>query len=124
MKKIYTILLSLAIVTPVVSFALLTGTVQLLKSVKDIMNMIIPIMAGLAVVYFFWGMGQFILHAGDPKTREEGKQQMIWGVIALFIIFSIMGIVNFIGSAIGITPGGGTPCVVGSSTDTTPCTGD
>lgn len=124
MKKIYILLLSLTIVTPVVSFALLTGTVQLLKSVKDIMNMIIPIMAGVAVIYFFYGMGQFILHAGEEKVREEGKQQMIWGVVALFIIFSIMGIVNFIGSATGITPGSGTPCTVGSPSDLTPCTGD
>jgi prepilin signal peptidase PulO-like enzyme (type II secretory pathway) len=118
MKKIYTLLLSLCIVTPVVSFALLTGTVALLKSVKDIMNLIIPIMAGVAVVYFFYGMGQFILHSGDPKTHEAGRQQMIYGIIALFIIFSIMGIVNFIGSATGITPGGtgspsGNGCVDG-----------
>jgi prepilin signal peptidase PulO-like enzyme (type II secretory pathway) len=118
MKKIYALIISLAVITPIVSFALLQGTVELLKSVRSIMNMIIPIMAGLAVVYFFWGMGQFILHSGDPKTHEDGKQQMIWGVIALFVIFSIFGIVSFISDATGIqTSGtrgsGSTTCALG-----------
>ncbi len=114
MKKIYTILLSLAISTPVVSFALLKGTTDFLKGVRDIMNLIIPIMAGVAVIYFFWGVGQFILQAGDPKAREEGKQQMLWGVIALFVIFSIFGIISFIGNATGISQNGsGNGCVDG-----------
>jgi hypothetical protein len=120
MKKIYTIILSFCILTPVVSFALLQGTASFLTAVKGLMNPIIAIMSGLAVIYFFWGMGQFILHAGDPKAVEEGRSKMIWGVVAIFVIFCIFGIINWLGGQIGITPtgtgstgGNGSPCALG-----------
>ena len=107
MKKFYTTFLSLAVLTPVISFAaaMLTGTASFLTSVKGLMNPIIAIMSGLAVVYFFWGMGQFILHAGDPKAVEEGRSKMIWGVVAIFVIFCIFGIVNWLGAQLGVSTG-------------------
>ena len=37
---------------------------------------------------------------------------MIWGVIALFVMVSVWGLVGFIGNAIGVTPGAaGTPTI-------------
>lgn len=89
---------------PVVSFAALDGLKGLLKDVGDILILTKPLLFGLAFLYFFWGMGQFILHSGEQKTRDEGKQKMIWGIIALFVMMSILGLISFIGSSIGITP--------------------
>jgi len=128
MKRIYTIIISLAVLTPTTSFDMLTGTAGFLTGVRGLMNPLMYIFFGLAVLYFFWGMGQFILQAGDPKAVEEGKSKMIWGVVALFVMFSIFGIISFIGSATGISPNSGAsgaPCTLGSQTDVTgPCTGD
>ena len=106
MKKNLLIILLASLIIPSVSFAALDGVTSLLNTILGIVKLVIPIMAGLAVVYFFWGMGQFILHdAGNDKTRAEGKQKMLWSVIALFVIFSIMGIIRFIGDSIGINTG-------------------
>lgn len=106
--------------TPIISFAALGGVKSLLQ---DFMALLVGPVEGvvfaLALLYFFWGMGQFILKdAGNEKSREEGKQKMIWGIIALFVMFSIWGILRAIGSSInipvsentsGITTGGNTP---------------
>ncbi len=54
----------------------------------------------LSVIYFFWGTGQFILHAGDQKYREDGKVKMIWGIVALAVYVSIYGILNLVGALI------------------------
>ena len=102
MKKYYTIVIALAVITPAVSFALLSGTASLLTAIGGLMNPIIAGLVGLGVVYFFWGMGQFILHAGDPKAIEEGRSKMIWGVVAIFVMVSIYGIISFLGEATGI----------------------
>ena len=119
MKKIYTIILSSLLLSPVVSFAASTSVRDILVGVQGIVKMLIPISAGIAVVYFFWGTSQFILHADDEKTHEYGKQKMIWGVVAITVIFSIAGIISLIGNIIG------TDCVVGSPTDASGrCTGD
>ena len=63
---------------------------------------LIPIMFGLAIVYFFWGLTKYIRSAGDPKGAAEGKSIMIYGVIAIAIMASIYGLVNYLQSLFGI----------------------
>ncbi|MES2213484.1 MAG: hypothetical protein V4473_01425 [Patescibacteria group bacterium] len=105
MKKntiLFTLLLVLVCI-PLVSFAApLDGLKGLLIEFKGMLNTIIELIFGLALVYFFWGMAQFILNAGVEKAREEGKNKMIWGIIALFVMFSIYGILNWISNVSGI----------------------
>ena len=92
---------------PTIAFAAgFDGVKGLIDAFRGLLKPIIPILLGLSLIYFFWGIGQFILHAGDQKSREEGKQKILWGVIALFVFISIYGLVIFIGSLLGITPGG------------------
>jgi len=50
----------------------------------------------LALMAFFYGMAGFILHSGSDTAKEEGKRIMIWGVIALFVIASLWGIIAWI----------------------------
>lgn len=105
MKKNTTkfILLFLILLVPAVSFAALEGVVDLVKGFGNVLASIIPVLVGLAVIYFFWGIGQFILHdAGNDKAREEGKKKILWGIIAIFVMVSLWGITAWIGSAVGI----------------------
>lgn len=91
---------------PVLTFAALDGVKGLLKAVGGLINLVIPILFGLSLIYFFWGVGQFILHdAGNDKTREDGKKKMMWGIIALFVFISIFGIIGWIGDITGISTG-------------------
>ncbi len=57
-----------------------------------------------AVVAFFFGVAKFIwgLRTGAEKAITDGKQFMIWGLIALFVMFSVYGIIKF---AQNIVPG-------------------
>lgn len=102
----YTLLI-LSSFTPIVTYGAFAGVTGLLTAFKGVLKITIPIIFGLAIIYFFWGTAQFILHAGDAKTRDDGKQKMFWGVIALFVMFSIYGILNWIGTQINIMPGSG-----------------
>ncbi|MCX6701768.1 MAG: hypothetical protein NTX96_01050 [Candidatus Zambryskibacteria bacterium] len=88
---------------PIVTFAALDGVRGLLVALKGILNSIVPVLFGLSLVYFLWGVVQFILHdAGNEKTRDEGKKKIMWGIVALFVFVSIYGILAAIGSAIDI----------------------
>lgn len=70
----------------------------------DLITTALPVVAGLALVVFFWGLAKFILKAGDETARAEGKQVMVWGIIALFVLVSIWGIISFItGEIFGIS---------------------
>ncbi len=89
------IILTLA-VPAVVSAEFFSRTTNLIIGVKSVIDLLIPIVAGLALLYFFWGLAKFILHADNEDKREEGKQVMKWGIVALFVMVSIWGIVRFI----------------------------
>src|SRR3989344_450897 len=74
-----------------------------------------PALAGLALLVFFWGVVKFIFNAGDEEKRREGKKFMLWGIIALFVVVSIWGIVIFISRSLGTGVGGSlpSPCLEG-----------
>ena len=101
-NKFKYLLLGLLTSFPLLSFAALDGVKGFLVSFGGLLNLVIKIIFGLTLVFFFWGTGQFILHAGDATAREDGKKKMLWGVIALFVAFSIFGILAFINNIFGI----------------------
>lgn len=63
----------------------------------SILNNLVTLFATAALVAFFFGMVQFIWASreGDSKKIENGKNFMLWSVIALFVMFSIWGIVRY-----------------------------
>ena len=91
---ISTILLAF-IVVPAISSAFTFQRLQEFFIVEIVNNTIILIIA-LAVAYFLWGVAKYILHSDDAKAREEGKNMMIYGVIALFVMVSMWGLVNLL----------------------------
>ena len=64
---------------------------------------LIPVLIGLAMAVFIWGLVVFIFHSGDDSAKQEGKNKMIWGILALFVIVSIWGIVTLLQNITGAT---------------------
>jgi len=59
---------------------------------------VIPLIFALAIALFLWGAVQFlILHGGEEAKRTQGKQLMIWGIIALVVMVGIWGLVKIVG---------------------------
>jgi hypothetical protein len=96
-----------SLITPVFAFAALEGVRTLIEDLGYIVGIAIPIAAGLALLFFFWGLAKFIFKANDPTARKEGKNIMIWGIVALFVMVSIWGLVEFIQDELDLPPGGG-----------------
>ena len=68
-----------------------------------IILLIIPVLMGLAVLVFLWGIVVFISHAGDEKKIEEGKQLIVWGLVGLFVIFALWSIVGYIQTTLNLS---------------------
>ena len=66
----------------------------LLDNISSIIDILIIIAVSLVFLYFFWKVGQFIL-AGDA-TYEKLKREIIWSVLAIFLLVSIWGIINLL----------------------------
>ena len=66
----------------------------------------------LALAIFILGIIRFIRNASSTKSQKEGYQLMIWGLVAMFVIFSMQGILwllysSFIGTSL---PSGTSAC--------------
>ena len=85
--------------TPVAHAA---GLNDLIKFANDTVLSVIPIVIALAILLFIWGLALFIYKSDSEDGRKEGRNRMIWGVIALFVIVSVWGIVRFLGNTVGI----------------------
>ena len=60
----------------------------------DLLRAIVPILFGLALVWILWAGSQMILHADNPQKLAEGRRTLMWGIIVLFIMVSMWGLVN------------------------------
>ncbi len=67
-----------------------------INSVIGIINLLIPLIIGLAIVYFLWGVLQYVAKGHDQEKRDEAKNIMIWGIIAIFVMVSVWGLVGIL----------------------------
>jgi len=75
---------------------------ELVYSIIPIANNIIKVLIMFALLVFLWGIAKFIRSAGNPEAKEEGKQKMIYGVVGLFIIVSIWGLIGILKNTFGV----------------------
>lgn len=62
---------------------------------------VIPIIFALALVFFLWGVMKFIM-ASDTKNKEESKKFIMAGLIGLFVMTSVWGIIKILSTTLGI----------------------
>ena len=65
---------------------------SVVASILGIFYLLEWLLSGMALIIFFVGLVKFIGSAGSTKSQKEGYVLMVWGLIALFVIFSIQGI--------------------------------
>ncbi len=66
------------------------------KILDNIIEPFIALLVGVAIIYFLWGVFQFIRNAESPDKRKEGGMHMLWGAIGLFLMVTAYGILNLI----------------------------
>ncbi len=81
-------------VSPIVTFV---GKINRL-----ILNPLITLMFAAALVYFLYGVLKYFLSGGEVD-RKNGQDAIMWGLIGMFIMFSVMGIIKLIQSTLGVT---------------------
>ena len=78
------------------------GLSGVLTAFSKLINAAIPVVLALAVLYFFWGLAQYVLYSADEAKKEEGRNIMIWGIVALFIMVSVWGVIRLLQQTFGV----------------------
>ena len=91
---------------PSVSSAAFSTGGDVLNFFIDVVSAILPILVGMAVIVFFWGLVKFMTHAGNEEAIAEAKQLIVWGLVAVTVMVSFWGLIGFIQESFfsGVTP--------------------
>ena len=73
-----------------------------LKSLTDLINWftctlmqaVVPLLMALALAAFVYGIIKYFLNPDNEEKRKEGKGYMFWGLISLFVMVSLWGLVG------------------------------
>lgn len=96
---------SLLAAGPLLAFAQGADIWSIVGLVKGLLNVVIPILFTVALVYFLWGVIRFVI-TDNADSKEKAKEVVIRGVIGLFVMVSIWGLVGFVQNTLGIGSGG------------------
>lgn len=69
---------------------------SIISGLIGIINMLVVVLTAFAVVIFFVGLVRYIYEAGDAKGHKEGRERIMWGLITIFILVSLWGIINLL----------------------------
>ena len=90
---------------------------DLMTSVSNLINYLLPFLISIAVLLFFWGVVKYVASAGDEAARAEGKSFMIYGLLAVVVMVSFWAIIGFIQNSISSAGGTGTVSVQTAPSD-------
>src|SRR3989344_5832014 len=74
-----------------------------LSIISYYVSLLVPLLLAVAIVLFFWGLVKFIANASDEAARESGKNLMIWGMIAIFVMVAFWSIIGYVKSSLGVS---------------------
>ncbi len=63
---------------------------------------LIPLLITLSIIIFIIGVIKYIAKADEATERKQGRMFMIYGIIALFVMVSIWGLVGIIQGTFGL----------------------
>ena len=102
MKKV--LISSLAFAMPLMALA--ATLTDILITVRDLTNTIVPLFMVIAVAVFLWGIVQYITASGDEEKAKSARGYIIYGLIGVFVMIAFWGIITVVATTFGISTGG------------------
>jgi len=75
------------------------------SEILTVVTVAVPVLTGLALAFFLWGLVVFLARTSNDQARTEGKRHMIWGIIGLAVLVSTWGIVQVVVALFGLEEG-------------------
>ncbi|KKS76663.1 MAG: hypothetical protein UV50_C0017G0018 [Parcubacteria group bacterium GW2011_GWB1_42_9] len=71
------------------------GKIALIDRIENvILNPIITLLFALAVFYFLWGLMDVVSSGDDSSKRTQGRNHIMWGLVGIFIMVAVYGLMN------------------------------
>jgi hypothetical protein len=102
MKNKVIALAAFGALVPQLAFAQLENFSTLIRRVGDIIELLIPLLIGVAVVVFIFNIVKFIIKSNDAEARKDASKGIIFSLIGIFVIVSLFGLVELLQDAFDV----------------------
>lgn len=75
---------------------------SLFNKVIELVNSSVYILISLAVLGFMWGIVKMLFNSQNEAARKDGRNFMLYGLLTLFVMTSVWGLVNLINGTIKV----------------------
>lgn len=75
-----------------------TGIFAIIEMAKSLINAVMPLVISLTLLFFLWGLFRMVMST-DGSAREDARGYVTWGIVALFVMVSVWGLVNILVSS-------------------------
>ncbi len=79
-----------------------TNFSSLLFRLEQIISIVVPFLVAVAIFIIVYGILGYISHAADEEKRKQAKDFITWGVIGVFFMLSIWGLVTILINSFGL----------------------
>jgi len=78
--------------------------------ISIINNALVPLLIAVAFIVFLFGVYKYLIAgAADDKSRTDGRQFALWGIIGFVVILSVWGLVAIVRNTLNLTTSGNPP---------------
>ncbi|NTV22328.1 MAG: hypothetical protein HGB03_02055 [Candidatus Yonathbacteria bacterium] len=67
---------------------------ELATMLVEIIDVAVPVIVTLALVAFLFGLAKMLFSAGDSASYSEGSKIMVYGIVSLFVIVALWGLIE------------------------------
>ncbi|MEK7099133.1 MAG: hypothetical protein AAB916_01290 [Patescibacteria group bacterium] len=107
-KNIYFAASALIAALPLMAAAAaLDNIFALAENLREIVYVLIVVVFSIAVLVFAWGIVKYLTAAGDATKLAAARGFLWWGIIGMFVLAAMYGLVLFVADALGIDDVGG-----------------
>lgn len=96
MKKV--LISSVAFLSPILALAQdYSNVTSAVSSIRSLINSLIPLVIGIAVLVFLWGLVQYVTAGADEEKKAAARGIIIYGIIIIFVMTAVWGFVGILG---------------------------
>ncbi|HEY4508339.1 MAG TPA: pilin [Candidatus Paceibacterota bacterium] len=86
---------------PLLALAQTGGLGDFIATISELLNAIIPLIIGIAFIYFLYGVFNYIIKTG-PEEKAKNRDVIIYGIIGLAVMIAAWGLVNVLVNTFGL----------------------
>lgn len=79
----------------------MSGEQILSNIITEVFSPIYQLVVAITVLYFLYGVAKYVFDLNNPEKQTFGKSHLLWGMIGLFIVLSVGGILKYLDGIFG-----------------------